>query len=52
MFIIVIIWLLMLLCAVKTIGYGIYTFRSKNTAGGVGLLVLAALSAAAVLTLV
>lgn len=52
MFITVIMWLLILLCTIKTIGYGIYTFRSKNTAGGIGLLVLAVLSAAAALVIV
>lgn len=47
MFITVLIWLLILLCTVKTIGYGIYTFKKKNIAGGISLIILSILTAAA-----
>lgn len=32
-----------LICAARVIGYGIYTVKDKNTAGGVGLFILAAI---------
>jgi len=33
---------LLLLCSVRTISYAIFTFKHKNTSGGVGIILLLA----------
>ena len=38
--------LIIIVCTVRIVNYGIYTVRDRNTAGGVGLFVMAALTAA------
>lgn len=39
----VIIWLILVFCSIKTIGYGVYTLKRKNIVGAVSIFVLAAL---------
>lgn len=35
--------IVILICALRVIGYGVYTVRDKNVLGGVGLFALAAI---------
>lgn len=39
----IIIWLILIWCSIKTIGYGVYTLKRKNIVGAVSIFVLAAL---------
>ena len=44
----ILIWLILIWCAVKTIGYGIYTLNRKNITGAVSIFILSLLTLSAI----
>lgn len=45
----IVIWIAILICTVKTLGYGVYTLKKNNKTGGIALLILAVFTAASAL---